>query len=90
MEEDLLNQFRNWTTEEEEIKQHKWEFLLNYWPQMPRYLTRRIHVMVFKATPLMHKTLQAYSKTPPQEFIILCWNSQRRKKSQNKDCRQNF
>ena len=49
MEEDLLYQFRNWTTQEEECKEYQNQFLNNYWPHLPRDVTHRIRVMFFKA-----------------------------------------
>ena len=49
IEEDLLYQFRNWTTEEEERQEYQNQFLNNYWPHLPRDVTCHICVMYCKA-----------------------------------------
>ena len=47
-EEDLLFQFRNWTTEEEEREEYQTQFLCNYWTHLPRDVQRHVCVMYCK------------------------------------------
>ena len=53
-EEDLLFQFRNWTTEEEERLEYQTQFLCNYWTRLPRDVQRHVCVMYCKTIYQQH------------------------------------
>ena len=75
IEEDLLFQFRNWTTEEEEREEYQTQFLRNYWTRLPRDIQRHVRVMFCKS---MYRQRYPFGiRNAPARFQNLIANSHR-------------